>query len=169
MTRVVADISTRTSGLSIAPLGDVHAISTSNEIRLTLSNALTVPVTVRLTVVPSKVCLEAGDIPPITVPAKNQQIVPVTLRARANCDVRVVSQLTAADGTPVSAPMVFTARVAPTIESVGTIVVGVLLGIGLILGIVRTIRRGQSGRRGTRVDAEKPAPLPVLGGGSDGS
>jgi hypothetical protein len=59
--------------------------------------------------------------------------------------------------------------VAPTITSVGTIVVGVLLAVGLVLGIVRTIRRGQSGRRGSRVDPDKPAPLPVLGGPEDKS
>ena len=60
----------------------------------------------------------------------------------------------------------FTAQVAPTIESIGTIVVGVLLALGLVLGIVRTVRRGQSARRGARTEAESDAPtsLPVLGG-----
>jgi hypothetical protein len=91
----------------------------------------------------------------------------VTLHARANCDVAVVASLTSSDGTPVSERVTFTARVAPIIENVGTIVVAVLLAIGLLLGIVRTIRRGQRGRRGARVDAEKVPPLPVLGGSED--
>ena len=65
-----------------------------------------------------------------------------------------------------SQPVAFTARVTPTIESVGTIVVGILLAIGLVLGIARTIRRGQSARRGSRVDVEKP-PVPVPGGDGD--
>ena len=68
---------------------------------------------------------------------------------------------TAADGTPVSQPVAFTARVTPTIEGVGTIVVGVLLAIGLVLGVVRTVRRGQSARRGSRVEAQQPPPVPV--------
>ena len=65
-----------------------------------------------------------------------------------------------------SPPVQFTAQVAPTIESIGTIVVGVLLAIGLVLGIVRTIRRGQSARRGARTEAEAgtSTSLPVLGG-----
>jgi hypothetical protein len=42
----------------------------------------------------------------------------------------------------------------------------VLLAIGLLLGIVRTVRRGQSARRGARTEAEATGPisLPVLGG-----
>ncbi|WP_426593852.1 DUF6049 family protein [Cellulomonas sp. McL0617] len=169
VSRVLADLTTRTSGLSIAQLGDVHAVSSSNEVRMTVTNALDVPATVLLTVQPRKACLEAKAVPPVLVEAKTSTVVTVTLHAFANCEVVVDSRLTAHDGTPVSAPMTFTARVAPTIESVGTKVVGVLLAIGLVLGIVRTIRRGQSGRRGTRVDAEKPPPLPVLGGGEPGS
>ncbi len=128
---------------------------------MTVSNDLTVPVAVRLTVQPGKPCLEAEEVPTLQVAAKSTKVVPVTLHARANCDVVVVSRLTAADGTPVSEPVAFTARVTPTIEGVGTIVVGVLLAIGLVLGVVRTVRRGQSARRGSRVEAEQPPPVPV--------
>ena len=54
---------------------------------------------------------------------------------------------------------------APTVENVGTGVVGALLALGLVLGIVRTVRRGQSARRGSRRAAEDEVrSLPVLGG-----
>jgi hypothetical protein len=164
VSRVLADLGARTTGLSIGPVGDVNVISSTSDIRLTVVNDLSVPVEVALDVEPAKACLEAEDVPSVKVEPKSEQIVPVTLHARANCDVVVVASLTSSDGTPVSERVAFTARVAPTIESVGTIVVGVLLAVGLVLGIVRTIRRGQSGRRGSRVDPDKPAPLPVLGG-----
>lgn len=159
--RVLADVGARTSGLSIGQLSDINVISSTGEIRMTVSNDLDVPVSVLLTVEPGKPCLEVEDVPTVSVEAKSQTLVPVTLHARANCDVVVVSRLTAADGTPVSEPVAFTARVTPTIESVGTIVVGVLLAIGLVLGIIRTIRRGQSARRGSRVDIEGAPPAPV--------
>ena len=62
--------------------------------------------------------------------------------------------------------MTFVVRASPTVESVGTAVVGVLLAVGLVLGVVRTVRRGQSARRGARLvhDDEGTRPLPVLGG-----
>jgi hypothetical protein len=158
--RVLADVGARTSGLSIGRLSDVNVINSIGEIRMTVSNDLTVPVEVLLTVQPRKPCLEVEEVPVVSVDAKSTKVVPVTLRARANCDVVVVSRLTSADGTPVSEPVAFTARVTPMIESVGTVVVGILLAIGLVLGIVRTVRRGQSARRGSRIDGEVP-PVPV--------
>ncbi len=169
VSRVLANVGARTTGLSISRVGDVNVISSTGEIRMTVANALTVPVDVALTVQPAKPCLEAEDVPSVTVEAKSETVVPVTLHARANCDVMVVATLASSDGTPVSEPVTFTARVTPTIESVGTIVVGVLLAIGLVLGIVRTIRRGQSARRGSRIEAEPQSPLPVLGGREDES
>ncbi|WP_028051094.1 DUF6049 family protein [Cellulomonas sp. URHD0024] len=161
--RVLADVSQRASGLSIAALSDLAVISSTGVIRMTVFNDLTVPVTVHLTVQPRKPCLAAEDVPPVSVAAKRNTVVPVTLNARANCEVTVVARLTSADGTPVSEPVSFVARVAPTIESVGTKIVGGLLAIGLILGIARTIRRGQSSRRGSRVDVEDPARTPQPG------
>ena len=162
--RVLADVTSRTSGLTIGRLSDVNVISSTSEIPVTVHNDLDVAATVLLDIQPRKVCLGVGDIAPVTVAAKSQTLVRVKLQARANCDVVVVAQLTAASGAAVSPPVSFTAKVTPTIESVGTIVVGVLLAIGLVLGIARTVRRGQSGRRGARVVPTDPGPLPVLGG-----
>ena len=156
---MLANVGARTTGLSIS-VGDVNVISSTGKIRMTVTNALSVPVDVELDVQPRKPCLEAEDVPSVAVDAKSETVVPVTLHARANCDVVVVATLTSSDGTPVSEPVAFDARVTPTIESVGTIVVGVLLAIGLVLGIARTIRRGQSGRRGSRIEAEPQSPCP---------
>jgi hypothetical protein len=121
---------------------------------------------VLVSVTPRKACLEVGAVDPVVVEAESETNVRVSLHARANCSVVVTAQLTATDGLPVSPSVRFTAQVTPTIESIGTIVVGVLLAIGLVLGIVRTVRRGQSARRGARTEAEAgtSTALPVLGG-----
>jgi hypothetical protein len=168
-TATVASVDARTTGLSIAPRADVQVISASSEVRLSVRNTLSVPATVLLDVQPRKACLEVGETAPVTVAANSEKTVPVHLVANANCDVRIVAQLTSTDGAPVSPPVEFSAQVSPTIENVGTIVVGVLLAIGLVLGIVRTVRRGQSARRGARTEAEATGPisLPVLGGPID--
>ena len=45
-------------------------------------------------------------------------------------------------------------RVRADWENVGTAIVGVLLALGLAFGLWRTIRRGQSERRGAVVEPE---------------
>ncbi|KRD43519.1 hypothetical protein ASE38_04615 [Cellulomonas sp. Root930] len=166
VTSVVTEVGERTTGLSIAPVSDFRVIAASSALSVVVQNALTVPATVLLEVTPRTACLEVGEIPEVQVDAQSETSVRVPLSARANCSVAVTAQLTAPDGMAVSPTVRFTAQVAPTIESIGTIVVGVLLAIGLVLGIIRTVRRGQSGRRGARTEAEADAPtsLPVLGG-----
>ncbi|KQR17190.1 hypothetical protein ASF78_07770 [Cellulomonas sp. Leaf334] len=162
----VADVDARTTGLSIAPVSDLVVTAADSPLPIVVRNRLTVPATVMLAVTPRKACLEVGEIEPVVVEAQSETSVRVPLHARANCSVVVTAELTATDGLSVSPAVRFTAQVAPTIESIGTIVVGVLLAIGLVLGIVRTVRRGQSARRGARTEAEAgtSTSLPVLGG-----
>ena len=163
---VVADVDARTTGLSIVQVSDVRVVNTTSELPIVVRNELTVPATVLLDVTPRKACLEVGDIEPVVVDASSETNVRVPLHARANCSVVVSAQLTSTDGLSVSPAVRFTAQVAPTIEGIGTVVVGILLAIGLVLGIVRTVRRGQSARRGARTEAEAgtSTSLPVLGG-----
>ncbi|WP_157465455.1 DUF6049 family protein [Cellulomonas sp. Leaf395] len=163
---VVADVDARTTGLSIADVSDVRVVAATSELPVVVRNELTVPATVLLAVTPRKACLEVGELEPVVVEAQSETNVRVPLHARANCSVVVSAQLTATDGLAVSPTVRFTAQVAPTIESIGTVVVGILLAIGLVLGIVRTVRRGQSARRGARTEAEAgtSTTLPVLGG-----
>lgn len=166
---VVKSVTERTVGLSIAPLSDLNVISAEAPVRVTLRNELEVPATVQLVMTPRKACLQVDPIDAVTIDPASSAIVAVNLRATANCDVTVTATLESTDGDVVAAPRQFTARVSPTIESVGTYAVGALLVVGLVLGIVRTVRRGQSARRGARTEAETgPAPtLPVLGGAPD--
>ncbi|MFC4613412.1 DUF6049 family protein [Cellulomonas algicola] len=166
---VVADLDARTSGLTIVQPPTANIFGSSTDARMTVRNALAVPVTVQLVVAPGKPCLEAQPVEPVEVDARDERSVVVRFVAHANCEVRVLAHLETVDGAPVSAPVEFSARVQPTIEDVGTVVVGVLLLVGLVLGIVRTVRRGQSARRGARLEAESDAPtaLGVLGGVAD--
>ncbi|QGQ20777.1 hypothetical protein GC089_18235 [Cellulomonas sp. JZ18] len=135
-----------------------------------MRNALPADASVRVLTTPRKACLRAEPSATVVVPAGGEATVPVAVHATANCEVQVEAVLTSADGTALSAPVTFLARATPTIESVGTAVVGVLLAIGLVLGIVRTVRRGQSARRGARRvrEEEGTRPLPVLGGTPEG-
>ncbi|WP_263731859.1 DUF6049 family protein [Cellulomonas sp. SG140] len=163
--RLIQAIDDRRSGLSLAPVSNLNVISASVPYRFAVRNGLPVPVTVRVTVHPRKSCLGAATSDAVTVSAGAEASVPVVLHAAANCEVIVDAQVTDLAGQPVGTGAQFTARVAPTVENVGTAVVGALLAIGLVLGIVRTVRRGQSARRGARRTSEDEAPpLPPLGG-----
>ncbi|ROS26244.1 DUF6049 family protein [Cellulomonas sp. PhB150] len=164
---VVKEVAARTVGLSIAPLSDINVISAEAPIRPVVRNDLAVPATVQLVMTPRKACLQVDPIDPVTIDAGSSATVVVHLEATANCDVTVTATLESPAGDVVAAPREFTARVSPTIESVGTYVVGALLVVGLILGIVRTVRRGQSARRGARSASGPVPPLPVLGGVPD--
>lgn len=164
---VVKEVAARTVGLSIAPLSDLNVISADATVRVVVRNDLEVPATAQLVVTPRKACLQVDPIDPVTIDPTSSSSVAVTLRATANCDVTVTATLESPAGDVVAAPRQFTARVSPTIESVGTYAVGALLVVGLILGIVRTVRRGQSARRGARSATGPVPPLPVLGGVPD--
>ncbi|WP_309134218.1 DUF6049 family protein [Cellulomonas sp.] len=167
---VVAAVDARRAGLELAPTSTQNILSARGEVRFSVRNALPADASVRVRTTPRKACLRAGTSDAVVVPAGSEVAVPVPVHATANCEVLVEAVLTSVDGTPLSAPVTFLARATPTIESVGTAVVGVLLAIGLVLGIVRTVRRGQSARRGARRmrEEEGTRPLPVLGGTREG-
>lgn len=162
--QVLTDTAATRAGLSLSGPPSLNVISASAPVRFVVRNALTVPATVAVAVEPRKACLRPARSDTVTAaPGADTQVV-VDIAAAANCDVTVEATLVGADGTAVGQAVGFSARVAPTIEDVGTVVVGALLAIGLVLGIVRTVRRGQSVRRGARVAPEDGASLPVLGG-----
>lgn len=151
----VLDESTeRRNGLSVLLNDQVTVAASSSQIRMVVRNTLDQDATVRVEMRPKQSCLRAVDSPTATVPASSESTVVVDVRATSSCDVTVEVLLLAEDGTVVAAPASFSARVTPTIEDVGMTVVGVLLALGLVAGIVRTVRRGQTAHRGARVAAQ---------------
>jgi hypothetical protein len=142
-------------------------ISSSAQISVAVRNELDQDATVRVELRPQKGCLETARSPLVPVAANDETSVVLTLRATANCDVTVEVSLLSETNRVLATPVQFDARVAPTIESVGAIVVGVLLALGLAFGIWRTVRRGQTTRRGAKVLANgaaaptEPDPEPI--------
>ncbi|GIG40897.1 DUF6049 family protein [Cellulomonas phragmiteti] len=166
---VVAQVDARRVGLTLAQTSSRNIISADSEVRFSVRNDLPAAASVRVQTTPRKACLRTEPSATVVVPAGGEEVVPVAVHAIANCEVVVEAVLTSVDGAPLAAPVSFVVRASPTIESVGTAVVGVLLAVGLVLGVVRTVRRGQSARRGARRvhDDAGTRPLPVLGGTRD--
>jgi hypothetical protein len=162
--QVIATAADTRSGLSLTGPSSLNVISATAPVRFVVHNSLAVPASVAVQVDPHKACLRPTRSDAVTAAPGTDTPVVVSLDAVANCDVAVDATLVGTDGATVGDAVGFPARVAPTIEDVGTIVVGALLALGLVLGIVRTVRRGQSARRGARQAPVEPARLPVLGG-----
>ncbi|MBW0253722.1 DUF6049 family protein [Cellulomonas sp. PS-H5] len=163
----IAESQQRQSGLDVLLNEQFTVISSSAQISVAVSNELDQPARVRVELRPQKACLDTARSPVTEVAPNADTTVTMTLRASANCDVTVDVSLVSETGRQLATPQQFSARVAPTIESVGGIVVGVLLALVLAFGIWRTVRRGQTSRRGARVvrDATPPpggaAPAPA--------
>lgn len=146
-----AQATARQAGLSVLLNEQFTVISSSAPITVAVRNDLDQAAEVRVELRPHKGCLDTTRSDLTTVAPQAETSVTLTLRATANCDVEVDVSLVSASGREVATPATFSARVAPTIESVGTIVIGVLLALALAFGIWRTVRRGQTARRGARV------------------
>lgn len=102
------------------------------------------------------------------VPAEATVDVPVEGFGSGNVTVEVELVSDAQPQVRVADPQEFVVRVRADWESVGTVVIAVLLGIGLVAGIWRTVRRGRSPRRVAGATLEQPtvAPAgPVVAGG----
>ena len=147
----------RQRGLSVLLNEQFTVISSSAPITVAVRNDLDQAAQVRVELRPHKGCLDTTRSALTTVAPRAETSVTLTLRATANCDVDVDVSLVSASGRELATPAAFSARVAPTIESVGTIVIGALLALALAFGIWRTVRRGQTARRGARVVPDAPA------------
>jgi hypothetical protein len=155
----LAEATARQSGLSVLLSEQLTVISSSANISVAVRNELDQAARVRVELRPQKGCLDTTRSELTEVAPDGETTVELTLRATANCDVSVDVSLVSASGRELATPATFQARVAPTIESVGAVVVGVLLALVLGFGIWRTVRRGQTTTRGARVvpaDAEAP-------------
>lgn len=170
----IAGSQRRQSGLEVVLNEQFTVISSSAQISVAVRSRLDQPARVRVELRPQKACLDTARSPVTEVAPNADTTVTMTLRASANCDVTVDVSLVSESGRQLATPQEFSARVAPTIESVGGVVVGVLLALALAFGIWRTVRRGQTARRGARVvrDAAAdggaggdPAPTPAPGTG----
>lgn len=159
----------RQTGLSVLLSEQFTVVSSSAQITVAVGNALDQPADVRVELRPRKGCLDTARSEMTTVAPQAETSVTLTLRATANCDVVVDVSLVSQSGRELVTPVSFSARVAPTIESVGGVVIGVLLALVLALGIWRTVRRGQTARRGARVLAEDTERSDSTDGGAPGT
>ncbi|HUX70015.1 MAG TPA: DUF6049 family protein [Cellulomonadaceae bacterium] len=147
MATLLANLSARRTGLSIIKGSNVTLISQSSEVPISLRNTLDQDATVTLRLKPRNSCLVVPQAPTVTVPAHQTVSFRVPFDAVASCNVVVDVSLLTTDGTPVADSTQFTVRVHADWENVGMAVAAGLLVLGLVVGLWRTVRRGQTARR----------------------
>lgn len=131
------------ASLSPVPTSTINVIAESASMPVRVVSSLDQEVTVRVHLVPSSTRLQVAQDVEVTVPAQGEATVGVPITAVGSGEVTVSIDLLAADGTRVGTPVSILTRVHADWESMGTRVVAVLLALVLVVGIVRTVRRGR--------------------------
>ncbi len=142
------------------PAGPINLTSTSGGLPVQVTNTLDQAVTVQVALRPSDRRLVADEPVTVTVEAASDVLVRVPVHAVQSADVGVTVELRTPDGAVLDRSKEFTVRVRADWERIGTAVLGGLLLIGLVVGLIRTVRRGRTGRRARPVDSGPDALSP---------
>jgi hypothetical protein len=134
------------NGVVVVAASSLTMLSHSGRFNLTVQNRLDQQVQVQLVLRPKSGRLLVGKHDAFTVPANGHRTVPVSLRAVANGDVVVDAAVwTSPPGDqPISQPQQIVVRVHSNWENLGLSVAGIVLGLLVLLGLFRGIRRGRT-------------------------
>jgi len=142
-----------TSSLSVVGGSTLNIISAQGDLPVTVRNALDQPARVRVELHSTDPKLKVLKTPEVTVAARDSATVGVPVRAIGNGNVSAYVELLTPTGSTITTAPAFDVRVRASWETVATTVIVVLLGLGLVAGIWRTVRRGRSSARVTRAEA----------------
>ena len=132
-----------TSSLAAVPSSTINVISSEAQLPVRITSSLNQDVTVQVYLVSNNKRLQVPRTTTVRVPAHQQAKVTVPIQAVGSGDVALTVQVLAADGTTVGTPTTVNMRVRADWEGRGTgIIVGVLVSI-VVIGTVRTVRRGR--------------------------
>jgi hypothetical protein len=126
---------------------DILLVSRSGELPLRVATTLDQDVHLRLRLEPSDSRLVADEQVDVLIPAGGEATVQVPVHGVQSADVSARVVLTTRDGVVVDDSTTLEVRVRAEWEGIGSAVAGVLLAIGVVVGLVRTIRRGRRSRR----------------------
>jgi len=125
------------------PGSTLNLINEEAHIPVAVTNEMTRPAHVVVRLEPRDPRLVADDEVALEIPAQQSATAQVPVHAVGSGDVVVDVVLAAPDGTPIDEPTEIRVRVRADWETVGTAVVAGLLVLMLVVGIIRTVRRGR--------------------------
>lgn len=145
--------------VGVEPVGDLNLIARSGEFPVRVTNSLDQPVTVVVGLRPGDARLVPEKSVEVTIPAQGEERVLIPVHAVQSADVDVAVEVRTAQGVLVDDSTVFQVRVRADWEGIGTAVIGALLALGVVIGLIRTIRRGRTARRSAPVVTAGPDAL----------
>ncbi|ROS75531.1 DUF6049 family protein [Cellulomonas sp. PhB143] len=145
-------------GVQIVPGSTINLITDSGGLPVRVRNDLPQDATVTVVLTPDDPRLRVGSAPTATVAAGTEQIVEVAVTAVGSGNISAAAHLEAADGAQVGADQTFDVRLRAAWATVGTAVIAALLGLLLVAGVWRSVRRGRASTRAAAVphDPEDP-------------
>ncbi|MWV48178.1 hypothetical protein GRS96_02665 [Rathayibacter sp. VKM Ac-2803] len=157
------------ASVTIEAADSVTQVSRDSSIPVYVRNDLPWPVSVRIQASTSNAVLDIDEasVEPTMIDARSQGRVLIPVKARVgNGETSLRMQLTSLDGTAIGTPTSVLTSVRADWETVGTLVLGIVLVVVFGAGILRNIRRR---RRGDPVEEEEDpnAPLAVQPGLDD--
>jgi hypothetical protein len=134
------------NGLRVLEGSDVTVVSSQVQLPVTVENELPQEAQVQVALRATTQRLVVPGSPLVSVPANSQRRLTVPVRAVANGNTDVVVQLLTPGGEPIGDAVTMTVRVRADWETWGTLVVGAIVGLVLLVGVVRGIRQGRRQR-----------------------
>lgn len=131
------------NGLSAAPSSTINLIAASAALPIRIVSSLDQDVTVVVSLASDSQRLQPDGAVVVTVPAHSSATASVPVRAVGSGNIDLTVHLLATDGTEVGAPATVHMRVRADWESVGTRIGGAVLALMLVVGVIRTVKRGR--------------------------
>jgi hypothetical protein len=131
--------------VTVLPGSSVTMLSHSGNLPITVQNRLDQPVRVQLVLRPKSRLLVVGNRKPFVIGARGNHTAVVPFRAAGNGDVWVEASLwTVPKGAdPIHQAPPLLVRVRSNWETIGLSIAAVVLGLLVLVGLVRSIRRGR--------------------------
>ncbi len=154
------------NGLRVLQGSDLTVVSSQVQLPVTVENTLPQKAQVQVSLRATTQRLVVPGSPLVSVPASSQRRLTVPVRAVANGNTDVVVQLLTPGGEPIGDAVTMTVRVRADWETWGTLVLGAVVGLVLVVGVVRGIRQGR--RQRELLSPDLGTHTSTAGGAGDG-
>ena len=144
---LLADLSQTASSfegaVSIQPSSPINVISENTELPVHVRNDLPMPIGVVIRVSAPDYRIRPEPEVAATIPASTTSTVSVPIRASGSGNIEILARVTDPPGSLVSRPQSIHVRVRAGWETTATTAAAIVFGLILVLGLVRSVRRGR--------------------------
>ncbi|MFT0848815.1 DUF6049 family protein [Actinomycetaceae bacterium L2_0104] len=131
------------SVLQVRPSSTINIISQATELPIHVSNDLSVPVGVVIELDSHDNRLVQKNQVTVTLPPNQVTSVSLPVTARGSGNIQVVIRILDPTGQEIGTEQTLDIRVRADWENVGTLVIAIALGLVLVFGVIKSLRRGQ--------------------------